>query len=158
MVSATELILYFLILLVVAVLVLYLLINGVSSRAFFISSRLDVASDTLQSLANSALSEAQSIIGQAFDFANIIVDDINRVLQAISQSIAQIITTLGQALVDVINFIASYFEASNAALVSEINGFFNGLVYPIFDTIEQSVRTIITIGNALYQTFNPSTC
>jgi hypothetical protein len=158
MASASQLILYFILILVVTVVVLYLLMGTITGKTAFISSRLGVAKDTLTSIANSAISEAESIIGQAFDFAKIVYSDVNTVLQAIAKSMAQIIDTIGVTLVDLINFIVVYHQASNGALVKEINGFFSGLVIPIFDTFENIVRFIVTIATALYQTFNPTSC
>lgn len=158
MASASQLIIYFIIILVVTTLVLYLLIGTLNGRTAFISSRLGVAKDALLSVANSAIVEAQSIVGQAFDFANIIVSDINRVLQAVAQSIAQIVSTLGQSLVDLIGFIVAVVDAQNQALLSQILGFFDAILVPIFDTINQGLMTIIAVGTALFKTFDPTSC
>lgn len=156
--SASSLIIMFILVLIVAVLVIYLLIGGLTGNVGFIESRLTLAKSTLTTLANGAISTAESIVGEAFDFANQVVSDIDIVLQAVANSFAQLIETVGQALVDVINFLASYTEAANAALVSEINGFFNGLIYPIFDTITNIINTITSVALALIGTFDPFNC
>jgi hypothetical protein len=156
--SASTLILYFILILVIMTLVLYLLIGALRGNITFISTRLGVAGDTLASLGNSALSEANSIAGQVLDFANLIVTNINQVLQAAANSFNQIITTLGIAIVDFINFISFYVQGQNAVLVSSMNALFEGLLNPIIDTITNIINTVTTIAVALIGTFNPSNC
>jgi predicted PurR-regulated permease PerM len=156
--TTTELIVLFILVLIITVVVLYILIGGTSNSVSFVTSRLGLAKDTLTTLANSALSEANSVIGQALDFATLAVSDINIVLQAAANAFSQLVGTIGQVIVDAIVFIATYFEASNTALTNEINGFFTGLLDPIFDTISNAITTISAIIVALFRTFNPTTC
>jgi hypothetical protein len=156
--SASSLILYFILILVIATLAMYLLLGSLSGGLSFVSTRLGVAGDTLYSLASSALSSANSIAGQVLDFANIIVTDINLVLQAAASAFNQIISTLGIAVVDLINFISFFVQGQNASLVSSLNALFNGLLEPIVDTITNIINTVTTIAVALIGTFNPLNC
>lgn len=154
--SAPTLIALVIAFLVLVILVLYFLLAGITNNFGYITSRFGVAKSTLLSLGNGAISEAESVVGQAFDFANQVVSDVDLVAQAYANSFAQVIETVGQALVDVINFIAAYFEASNGALTAEINGFFSGLLVPVFDTIENIITTVITTAGAWFKTFSLS--
>jgi hypothetical protein len=144
--------------LLVVVLVLWVVMTASKGRISQVAALITQAYDTAQSIGSSALTTANSFVGQCYDVANLAVTDFNTVLQSWAQSIGQIIITVGQSLVDFINFLTAFSTEENAALVSTINAFFQGLLQPIFDALSNTVTDITAFANALLNSFNPNSC
>jgi hypothetical protein len=158
MVSAAQIIVYFILILVVTTVVFYIVLGSFSGGFAFIGSRLSVAGKTLASLGETALIQGRNILGEAIDFAVLMESDINRVLVAATDAFAQILETLGIAMVDLINFLALYFQARNSTLMEETTGFFEGLLAPLTDTLKNVIDTVTKVAVALIGTFDPTKC
>jgi phage-related protein len=134
---------------------LWFLLGNVQSKATFISTRLGSAFNFINSFVGQTSAQIQDGIETSTSFLNHIWGDIDTALQAAVNSFDQLIDTIGSALVDVINFIATGFQQWTQNTEFEINQWFSNLLQPLTDSLTLIIQTVAQIIGDFVGVFNP---
>lgn len=122
----------------------FFLLMLLQTNANGITQLITAGTQTVLNLGNQALTTADAITGSVFDFLNVIWNDIETILAAITSSFQQVANTLGQLIVDTLNTFVAAFERRVAFVVENVTGFITNVLNPVVQVVNQFIYTILS--------------